>query len=253
MANIIYTVYKVTNKINNKIYIGVHGTKNPNDGYMGSGKLIMKAIKKYGDLNFNKEILFEYDDKEDAYLKEAELVNKNFILETNNYNLVIGGRGGYVPSGVDHQMYGKQHSEESKERMSNAKKEYYKTHTHSFYGKTQSDKMKSKIAKGMRLYYQDNPLSNETKKKMSIAKKEWHKTHKNVMFKGYYITPNGKFNSAKKAADSHTNITLYTINKWCKKCDIVFTKHNISHSKLLRDGDLGKSPRDLGFYFIYIT
>jgi hypothetical protein len=53
-----YTIYKITNKINNKIYIGKHQTKDLNDGYMGSGKLINAAIKKYGIENI-KDIINE--------------------------------------------------------------------------------------------------------------------------------------------------------------------------------------------------
>ena len=90
-----YIVYKITNLVNNKIYIGSHKTKNINDNYMGSGKLIRQAIEKYGLINFKKEILFVFDNPRQMYLKEAELVNPDFLKRDDVYNLNPGGCGGW--------------------------------------------------------------------------------------------------------------------------------------------------------------
>lgn len=90
-----YVIYKITNTVNNKIYIGKHQTQNLDDGYMGSGKLIKRAIKKYRRSNFIKEILFIYDNVLEMDQKEIELVNENFINSPNTYNLRNGGVGGF--------------------------------------------------------------------------------------------------------------------------------------------------------------
>lgn len=50
-------LYKTTNILNNKFYIGVHTTDDLGDGYKGSGTTLNKAFKKYGKNNFNREIL----------------------------------------------------------------------------------------------------------------------------------------------------------------------------------------------------
>ena len=91
----IYTIYKITNKLNGKIYIGKHQTKDLNDGYMGSGKHLKYAINKYGIENFKKEYLFQFDNESDMNAKEAELVTEEFCLREDTYNLCVGGQGGF--------------------------------------------------------------------------------------------------------------------------------------------------------------
>ena len=91
---IYYTIYKITNLINNKIYIGKHQTKKLNDRYMGGGICINEAYKKYGKENFKKEILFVFDTYEEMNNKEIEIVNDGFIKRKDVYNISIGGDGG---------------------------------------------------------------------------------------------------------------------------------------------------------------
>lgn len=90
-----YTVYLITNKINGKSYIGKHQTKDLDDGYMGSGKLIRAAIEKYGSENFEKTILFTFNTEEEMNLKEKELVTEDFCSSLSNYNICPGGKGGF--------------------------------------------------------------------------------------------------------------------------------------------------------------
>jgi hypothetical protein len=103
-----YTIYKITNKINQKYYIGMHQTENVNDDYMGSGKLIKKAIKKYGIDNFTKEIIHIFDNEEDMKNKEKELV----VINEMSYNLCEGGKGGFgyinsLPNATENQRRGR--------------------------------------------------------------------------------------------------------------------------------------------------
>lgn len=62
---------------------------------MGSGKNLKAAQKKYGIENFNKEILFQFDNEFEMNVKEAELVTEEFCLAENTYNICPGGHGGF--------------------------------------------------------------------------------------------------------------------------------------------------------------
>jgi hypothetical protein len=87
-----YVVYKTTNIINGKFYIGKHQTKNLDDDYIGSGKRLKYAIKKYGVENFYREILFVCKDEMQMNIIEKILVVPD--AETN-YNLTRGGAGSF--------------------------------------------------------------------------------------------------------------------------------------------------------------
>lgn len=88
-------MYEIRNTINGKIYIGVHATNNVDDGYMGSGKHISRAIKKYGVDNFTKRVIQQFDTEDDMYLEESRIVDSVFLLRDDVYNLCLGGNGGW--------------------------------------------------------------------------------------------------------------------------------------------------------------
>ena len=88
----IFYFYKTKNTINNKFYYGVHKTNNMNDGYMGSGTALKKAIKKYGSENFEKEVLMFFNNEEEMYNYEHAFITEDLVKNKNCYNLIIGGK-----------------------------------------------------------------------------------------------------------------------------------------------------------------
>ena len=174
-----YTIYKITNKINNKIYIGKHQTTDLNDGYMGSGKRLKISIRKYGIENFEKEILFCFDNESDMNDKESELVTEEFVKEDSNYNLCVGGHGGFSyinntglnTSGVINRDYKEiakkvqetkstrtySVSDESRKKRSESNKltneSRGKKTSAALRGKTKSDDHKRKISESVKLVF----------------------------------------------------------------------------------------------------
>lgn len=178
-----YIVYKITNLKNLKSYIGCHETKDVNDLYMGSGKLIKLAIKKYGLNNFKKEILVNCDSRELMLTKEIELIDK---LKPE-YNLHKGGSGGwgYInETGKSVRFYGtKEASRRAQEKMKELRKdpEFQKNISKklsltlneglksgrikpAFLGKKHSEEFKDKIGKINSIKQSGNGNSNYGKK-----------------------------------------------------------------------------------------
>lgn len=103
--NFKYIVYQTLNIVNSKIYIGVHKIKNEKfDGYIGNGVNInypstymnpkypfQFAVKKYGTANFKRTTLYTFNTEDEAYAKERELVNLEFVQRSDTYNCILGG------------------------------------------------------------------------------------------------------------------------------------------------------------------
>ena len=143
-----YCIYRITNCINGKTYIGQHKYKEtPYDSYMGSGKHLRRAQKKYGIENFKKDILvFCIIDKKLIDMMEKEYIALERKCNTNGcYNIADGGEGRTAPWSEESKrknseahkgkkpwnagthlsskgMKGKHHSEETRKKMSEAKK-----------------------------------------------------------------------------------------------------------------------------------
>lgn len=115
-----YTIYKTTNLVNGRYYVGAHQTNNPLDCYLGSGKLLERAIKKYGTRSFKKEVLFLLSSAEEMMAKELEIVDAAFVARPETYNLNIGGEGSWYHVGRSIDQHGKAgapHTEAHKARM----------------------------------------------------------------------------------------------------------------------------------------
>jgi hypothetical protein len=74
-----HIVYLTVNMVNGKRYIGVHKCVDLDDGYLGSGTILKKAIAKHGKASFYRKVLYCYDNAKDAYNKEQELVNNDIV------------------------------------------------------------------------------------------------------------------------------------------------------------------------------
>ena len=137
-------IYKTTNLINNKIYIGQHKCSHFDTKYYGSGKLLKKAIDKYGISNFNCLLLEECFSEEELNKKEIYYICLYKSTQPDiGYNL---SDGGFVPrlSGIHNPMFGK-HPIRNKE-----------------LNKQVSDKLKGHA------YWSVKHHSEETKRKLSI-------------------------------------------------------------------------------------
>ncbi|MFA5396059.1 MAG: NUMOD3 domain-containing DNA-binding protein [Methanogenium sp.] len=89
-------IYKITNVLNNKYYIGMHSTDNLKDGYFGSGHKLADAKRYYGIHNFKKDILEFLPNRSSLKKREKYLVNEDLLKDPLCMNLMHGGIGGFI-------------------------------------------------------------------------------------------------------------------------------------------------------------
>ena len=94
-------LYRTTNLINSRYYIGMHSTNKLNDSYIGSGRRLWYELRKYGRQNFKFEILEFFSSKEELALREKEVVSLQEIAKEKCMNLKVGGLGGFPPNAKD--------------------------------------------------------------------------------------------------------------------------------------------------------
>lgn len=115
-------IYKITNIINNKIYIGKHKYSKPelDPNYFASGKTINESLSKFGPDAFIKELIDVADSLEELNQKEKYWIKVLNAREPNGYNLTDGGDGAPNLTGESRAKLaywsGKKQSEETKQK-----------------------------------------------------------------------------------------------------------------------------------------
>lgn len=158
-------IYKTTNKINEKYYIGMHSTDIIEDGYIGSGTILWHAIKKYGIENFKRETLEFFPDRCSLRDREKEIVNEFLLKDPLCMNICRGG-------GSD--RYGTTTPNRKSRPLSDEHKKHISENCLGKSGKyIRTEEIKNKLS----LAFKGIKISEETKKQISqscIGKKWIH-------------------------------------------------------------------------------
>jgi len=238
-----FYIYKITNLINGKIYIGKRKTKLKieDDFYFGSGKLIKSAIKKYGINNFTKDIL-EICNSNNLNEREIYWIESlNSIDLKLGYNISNGGDGGDLLTNnpnrelIIEKRRGstRNFTEEHKIKLSESKM----ADKNPMFGKQMSDESKahlSRITKGRKM--SDEFKENVSKGKTGVKFTDEHKSNlskNHADFKGYKHSDESKANMSAAKRGTVLNkpheckncgrfmSSLYNLNKHYNKCIII--------------------------------
>lgn len=183
MKKVYHFLYKTECKITNKYYIGVHSTDNLNDGYLGSGKLILESIKKYGKENHTIEVIKFFSNKKDKFKSEKEFITRDMLNDSMCLNISYGGYGG---------IQNKDHFEKFKTAglasfLEKLKNPVFKSE----FAKKTSDSNYRRVAQG-EIFTTPNwngkKHTEEAKNKIGIANSIKQKGEKNSQFETCWIT-----------------------------------------------------------------
>lgn len=255
---LVYLVYKTINLTNGKYYIGKHMQEgNQFDGYFGSSPHLQNAIKKYGAESFNRVTLMEFINEKECYSAEKRLVGDLWKTDKNCYNKQPGGKG--FSSGLDHYTQGNGFTDAHKENLTKSRNkrpphsEVTKQRiAESNRGGKRSAATKAKMSKAQS--GKNNPMygkkhTDEKRKEIGDKLRGKYTGEKCSGFKGYYITPWGRFVTLADAITANDIIKKGALRLYCKQQNRIITKNMIGISKYLTAEDLGKTYKEIGFDF----
>lgn len=125
-------IYKTTCLATNKFYVGMHSTDNMDDGYLGSGIWMRRALKKYGSAGFVREVLELLPDRKSLRDREKEIVTEDLLKDPLCKNMTEGGSGDRegphleeTKQKIGNANRGKKHTPEARLKMSETKKKRF--------------------------------------------------------------------------------------------------------------------------------
>jgi len=186
-------IYKTTNLLSGKYYIGMHSTDDLDDGYLGSGRRLRYSVNKHGAENHEREILEFVNSRKELKKREEEIVNLNEIAKEDCMNLIVGGEGGFISPEQQRRrsVAGGRASLESRRNDSKLMKAHKERASKVMKKNHEEGKIKYDTFTGKK-------HTEETKKLMSEAKKGKVSGKKNSQYGTCWITRDGENKKIKK-------------------------------------------------------
>jgi hypothetical protein len=157
---------------------------------MGSGTMLKRAIAKHGLENFKKEYLAIFDNADDMFKMESELVNEEFVKSADSYNLTIGGSGGwYHRSTTESLSKGGRNAISKLQQASKKNPSWRQKAVQTFQERFHNDlAFRASHIKHLSKAFLGKSHSDSTRKKMSESRKGKQKGARNSQFGSMWIT-----------------------------------------------------------------